>query len=117
MAGTMLVANDAPNPGSLYHTITVDLYSFGPPSSLIVTGNGAPGGLGSTQVYATSDALPLDTVFSAGAELFLLTFAPAVGYVPTNVTVWAIPRPTTVQQALDRLAERLYLVDPHHHPI
>jgi hypothetical protein len=102
------VTNDVPSP--LPHRILVDLAGFAVSGTLTITGDGV---LGDTVVTATANGVPsvANTSVTANGELILSTFANGIGYVPSTPANWVSPAPTTVQEALDRLAADVVAID------
>lgn len=60
-----------------------------------------------TKVRATSDSIPIRqrvTLVGTGTNLIRVDDAFGVAYTPSNAADWTAPPPTTVQEALDRIA-------------
>lgn len=92
--------------------VSVELYSF--PTAGITTNVVGVGVTPGPFLSVTSDSLPLDpnVTLDPRTVLTLLNDAHSVAYTPTNPAKWpslgpGIPTPTTVQQALDYLAQAL----------
>lgn len=78
------------------HTFSASSFSFG---GLTLNGE-------SVSVALDAISVPPPPIFSIlnGAQVQLLTFANAIAYTPGNSTSWSNPPPTTIQDAIDRLA-------------
>lgn len=92
-----------------HSAVQVGLYSF--PSASLTTVVFGPGMTSGPLVEVTSDSFPLTTSLDPRTFLTLLNNANSVAYSPINPAKWpsipGFPTPTTVQQALDYLAEAL----------
>lgn len=66
-----------------------------------------------TRVRATVDSIPIRsrvTIVGTGTTLIRVDDAFGLGYTPANSANWAAPLPTTVQEALDRIAAQIGLI-------
>lgn len=81
--------------------VTATAYLFDFPILGNITLNGA-----NVSLFATNSSLPLkaNVTIAGGATLTRLTDAASLEYSPTTPSDWALPLPSTVQEALDRLA-------------
>lgn len=88
------------------HTILVNFIGFATSGTLTIIGGGMAG---DTQVFSTADGVPSAanlTITSTGT-LTLMTFANAIGYVPSVLANWSGVPPVDVQNALDRIAAKI----------
>jgi hypothetical protein len=64
----------------------------------------------STRVRATIDSIPIRTrvtLVGTGTALIRVDDAFGLAYIPSNLADWVAPPPTTVQEALDRIAAQI----------
>lgn len=85
------------NNGGL-NAVTLKALGFGVQGPLAISGVQAT-------YIGTADSIPqVVTLTNSAPSPVLLNYGPALGYTPSDSTKWANPQPTTVQQALDRIA-------------
>jgi hypothetical protein len=63
-----------------------------------------------TRIRATVDSIPVRsrvTLLGTNTIIEKLNDAAGLGYTPANLANWIAPPPTTVQEALDRIAAKL----------
>jgi hypothetical protein len=63
-----------------------------------------------TRIRATVDSIPVRsrvTLLGTNTTIEKLNDASGLGYTPVNPANWIAPPPTTVQEALDRIAAKL----------
>jgi hypothetical protein len=77
-----------------------DLLSFAIKGNLTINGVNA-------RSRATVDSIPIRTRVTGSALIERLNDANGLGYLPGNPGDWAAPLPTTVQEALDRIAAKI----------
>ncbi|UJF31858.1 exosporium leader peptide [Paenibacillus hexagrammi] len=82
-----------------------DLLSFAIKGNLIINGTNA-------RPRATVDSIPVRARVIGSALIERLNDANGLGYTPSNLGDWVAPPPTTVQEALDRIAAQIGPVIP-----
>lgn len=97
---TFTIINDIPS--IFTHQISVNLAGFTTIGNLTITGDGVS--TTNTNVYATVEGIPPNTIVNNNGNLELLTQPNAIGYIPTTISNWNNIQPVNVQNALDRIA-------------
>lgn len=89
------------------HPVIAQFRDFGWDSSSVMTIDGAQ-----ASVVGTADAIPPTvTLLNSAPSPTLVTMGHAVGYTPGTPADWVAPVPTTLQQATDRIASLLALLN------
>ncbi|WP_078381367.1 hypothetical protein [Sutcliffiella halmapala] len=84
--------------------IITTLHGFSIGGALTATGSPL------STISATVNSIPINTSISGGIVLTRINEADALGYTPGNPADWTTPLPTTVQEAIDRIAN--FIVGP-----
>jgi hypothetical protein len=87
-----------------YFTGIVHDAAFGAALSFVTTGNGAPN--------VQFDSAGLTPTYTGGPVLTYSSYSQYESYTPSDSTKWVNPQPTTVKQALDRIAAVVGLITP-----
>lgn len=89
------------------HPVLAQFRDFGWDSSSVMTIDGAQ-----ASVTGTADAIPPTvTLLNSAPSPTLVTRGHAIGYTPTTPADWVAPVPTTIQQAIDRMASLLAVLN------